>query len=177
MSKADVIEVEAAVFRVGKLGDDFAVQHDRTGDELGEERDKQRVIQNVIARHGAPIAVDDIGKLLEGEERNAQRERDAVERQVQTEGMVHVIKEEIVIFEIEQHAEIDCQTQQHQQKDGGGSVEAVGQILQHGILLPHGRFLYYRRIVPAVQESYRQVSGHRTGRAAHRVCRRGSVSL
>ena len=105
--RREVIEVEAAVFRVGKLGDDFAVQHDRTGDELGEERDKQRVIQNVIARHGAPIAVDDIGKLLKGEERDAQRECDAVERQVQTEGMVHVIKEEIVIFEIEQHAEVD----------------------------------------------------------------------
>ena len=32
------------------------------------------------------------------------------------------------------------QTQQHQQKDGGGGVEAVGQILQHGILLPAWSF-------------------------------------
>ena len=38
---------------------------------------------------------------------------------MQTEGMVHVIKEEIVIFEIEQHAEVDGQTQQHQRQADG----------------------------------------------------------
>lgn len=64
-----------AVFRVRKLRHDFAVQHDRPGDQLGEEGDEQRIIQNIVARNGALVAVDDVGKLLEGKKRNAQRQR------------------------------------------------------------------------------------------------------
>ena len=115
----EMIEVEMAVFHIRKLRHDFAVQHDRPRDELGEERDEERVIQNVVARHGALVAVDDVRKLLEGEKRNAQRQRQMVERQMQAERAVQVFKEEIVVFEIKQHAEVEEKPQQHQRQTEG----------------------------------------------------------
>ena len=114
-----MIEVEMAVFHIRKLRHDFAVQHDRPRDELGEERDEERVIQNVVARHGALVAVDDVRKLLEGEKRNAQRQRQMVERQMQAERAVQVFKEEIVVFEVKQHTEVEEKPQQHQRQTEG----------------------------------------------------------
>ena len=35
---------------------------------------------------------------------------------MQTEGVVHVVEEEIVILEVEQHADVERQTQQHQRQ-------------------------------------------------------------
>ena len=115
----EMIEVEMAVFHIRKLRHDFAVQHDRPRDELGEERDEERVIQNVVARHGALVAVDDVRKLLEGEKRNAQRQRQMVERQMQAERAVQVFKEEIVVFEVKQHTEVEEKPQQHQRQTEG----------------------------------------------------------
>ena len=115
----EMIEVEMAVFHICKLRHDFAVQHDRPRDELGEERDEERIIQNVVARNGALVAVDDVGKLLKGEKRNAQRQRQMVERQMQAERAVQVFKEEIVVFEVKQHTEVEEKPQQHQRQTEG----------------------------------------------------------
>ena len=114
-----VVKIEMAVLRVRKLRHDFAVQHDRPGDQLGEEGDEQRIIQNIVARNGALVAVDDVGKLLEGKKRNAQRQRQTVERQMQAERAVQVFKEEIVVFEVKQHAEVQKKPQQHQRQAHG----------------------------------------------------------
>ena len=95
------------------------MQHDRPGDQLGEEGDEQRIIQNIVARNGALVAVDDVGKLLEGKKRNAQRQRQMVERQMQAERAVQVFKEEIVVFEVKQHAEVQKKSQQHQRQAHG----------------------------------------------------------
>ena len=118
-ARREVVKIKAAVFGVGELRDDLAVQHDRPGDELREERHEQRVIENIVARHRAAVAVDDVGELLEGEKRDAQRQRDAVEREGEAERAVQVFAEEVVILEVEEHAEVGRQAQQHQRQAHG----------------------------------------------------------
>ena len=109
----EVRAVRMPVFGIRELRDDLAVQHDGAGDQLGEEGDEERVIHEVIARHGVPVAVDDVGELLEGEEGDAQGQRQPVQREVSAQG-VQVFAEEVVVFEPEEHAQVPGQAQQHQ---------------------------------------------------------------
>ena len=49
-----------------------AVTHDRTCDELREQREiEQKLAERLLRRDGIPIAVDDIGNCLEGKEADA----------------------------------------------------------------------------------------------------------
>ena len=156
-ARREVVEVEMAVFRVGELRHDLAVQHDRAGDQLREEGDEQRVVENMIARHRAAVAVDHIGELLEGEERNAQRQREVIQRKMRAEGAVEVVHKEVVVLEIEQHAEVEAKAQQHQRQADGlalaGEHELAERVVDQDAAHDDG---HIARVVVAVEHERRQ---------------------
>ena len=127
-ARGEVVEVEAAVLRVRELRHDLAVEHDGARDQLREERDEERVVEDVVARHRALVAVNHIGELLEGEERDAQRQRHVVEREREAKRAVHVRDEEVVILEVEQHAEVEGEAQQHQRQ-----ADALARRREHAL--------------------------------------------
>ena len=74
------------------------IADDRPGDELWEERDVEQEFCKRPLRRDIPAPdVDRVGKRLEGIKRNAQRQRQMVERQMQAKRAVQVFKEEIVV--------------------------------------------------------------------------------
>ena len=59
-----------------ELGHHLLVVDDRSGDELGEEGDEQQVVGEVVFAGLAAVGIDEVGDLLEGEERDAERQDD-----------------------------------------------------------------------------------------------------
>jgi len=60
---------------------DLVVPDDRTGDQLREQRNKQREVERVLQGGAAASShIDDVAHRLEREKRNTDRERDAVPR-------------------------------------------------------------------------------------------------
>jgi hypothetical protein len=83
------------------------VVHDRTGDELGEEGHKQRVVDEVEPVDPAPIRVNEEGNLLEREERDADRQHDLAQGEVEPPDRIEIVDEEVGILEVAQRREIE----------------------------------------------------------------------
>ena len=105
---------KVTVFRIGKLRNDFTVKNNRTGNQLREKSHKQGIIQKVIFGDSVCIAVNDVGKLLKGKERNTKGQNPVVKRQMQREGVVQVFGKEIVVSKQKKNAKIACDADQKQ---------------------------------------------------------------
>ena len=81
--------------------------HDRAGDELGEEGHEQRVVDEVQPIDLAPVRVHEEGDLLEREERDANRQHDLAEEEVEAGERVEVVHEEVGILEVAQRREVE----------------------------------------------------------------------
>ena len=92
---------------LSKLSNHFAVVHDRAGDELGEEGHEQRVVDEVQPIDRAPVRVHEEGDLLEREERDANRQHDLAEEEVEAGERVEVVHEEVGILEVAQRREVE----------------------------------------------------------------------
>jgi len=121
---------------------------DRPGDQLREEGGEERKIEQADRLGLAPCRVDQIGQLLEGEERDRQRQGYMGQPQFPAEGPVEVVDDEVGVLEPTQHRQVD-QDPEHQQaahqagpfpglgaldEDAQGEVEADGE-QQQGKLL------------------------------------------
>lgn len=83
----------------------------RAGHKLGEKSDEAGVFKQGAGLHLAVKGVDDERYLLKGKEADAEGEQDMAQRPVGMEEAVYGAYEEVVIFEIEEHAEVE--------RDGG----------------------------------------------------------
>ncbi len=93
---------------VAQLLRDVVVFHDRAGDELREHRDVEREVDDVAVRlHLAAVDVDQIRHRLEGEERDADRKRQIVIRDMDAEDVVDRAEEEAPVFEEAEHEDVD----------------------------------------------------------------------
>ena len=113
------------------LRDELARANDGSCDQLGKETDEEAEIQDVAYRlELAPVHVHGVTDDLEGEERNAHRQHDAVDTpavrpcylvarpgediehlEVNSEQVVDDISEEICVLEIAQQEEVDADAQ------------------------------------------------------------------
>ena len=113
------------------LRDEFAGTDDRPGHELGEETDEESEIQDVVNRlQLSLIDVDGVADDLEGKERDAHRQHDAVhapalhtdhlvtcpgehveDLEVHSEEVVHHVREEIGVLEVAEQEQVDADAQ------------------------------------------------------------------
>ena len=104
--------------------------------QLGEERDKQRVFQQIsLGPDIAAVNIDQIAQCLEDIERDADRQKNVIGLNIQfnSEKMGGVFRDvqcKIEIFEIEQNREIRCE---HCRQHSLGQVPRMTRIV---ILLP-----------------------------------------
>ena len=121
------------------LGDEVAGPNDRSGHESGEEGDVKQVVDPASERLKlTAVDVDGVAERLEGEERNADGQED-VQRLVNrasdgghAKPRAHALtygeeglEEEVGVFEVGQHAQVDAQAERHPslssgRADGGG---------------------------------------------------------
>ena len=121
------------------LGDEVAGPDDRSGHESGEEGDVKQVVDPASERlELTAVDVDGVAERLEGEERNADGQED-VQRLVNrasdgghAEPRAHALtygeeglEEEVGVFEVGQHAQVDDQAERDpslssSRADGGG---------------------------------------------------------
>ncbi len=97
---------EAHRFRLPELRHHLPVVDDRPGDQLREEGHEQAVVQEPVFRRFALGGIDQIGDLLEGEERDAERQDDGADAEVQAGQRADILHDEDGIFEIGQHRQI-----------------------------------------------------------------------
>ena len=98
------------------LGNEVFGPDDRAGYQLREEREIEQVIGPVVQGFElSPADVDRIAHRLEYEERNTDRQEDVLEvEEPLSEEVVGDFDQEIRIFEIAQHAQIDQYAQSHE---------------------------------------------------------------
>lgn len=106
-----VAPVDAREHAALKLGHHFLVVDDRPGDELGEEGREQREVQELHLLGFAAGAVDQIGDLLEGEERDRQRQHDPRQRTVGVEETEDVVGHEVRVLEPAQQGQVRDQAE------------------------------------------------------------------
>jgi hypothetical protein len=78
------------------------VADDWTGDELRKHRDVDRDLEQAAVRRGAAMNVDEVRERVKGEERNAERQCEAEQREGLTDDSVEGANGELGVFE---HAE------------------------------------------------------------------------
>src|SRR5262249_8741447 len=72
-TKTKVGDVEAEVLSLLELRHNLFVVVNRTGDQMREKRDEERVMERVVLACFAAVGVDQKGNLREGEERDSDR--------------------------------------------------------------------------------------------------------
>src|SRR4030095_10311870 len=85
---------------LSKLSDHLAVMHDRTSDELWEEGHEQRVVDEIESVDLAPVRVHEERDLLERKKRDANRQNDFTEDDVEAGDRIEVVHEEVGILEV-----------------------------------------------------------------------------
>lgn len=88
------------------MRDDFLVQYNRPGNELGEKGDKSSVIGKGIMPGLPRAAVDNKRELLEGKKADAQGEKNVFQVKVRPEDIIDIFNEEIVVFKIKYNGQV-----------------------------------------------------------------------
>ena len=104
-------ELLLGVGAVPELLGDHVVADDRAGDELGEQRDERREVDEVPGRAaGPPVDVDQVRHRLEDEERQADRQDDPRPGERlqphRAEQRVEAVDPEVGVLEVAQRAEV-----------------------------------------------------------------------
>ncbi len=101
---------------------------DRTGEQLREEGREQAELDGAGALDDAARRIDEIGDLLEGEERDRQRQDDVVKGEVAARRRRDIVDDEIGVFVITEQAEIDDETEDEQRLRAVGSTGGAGAL-------------------------------------------------
>ena len=118
-----------------ELGNELVGTDDGTRHKLGKESGVETEVEDIVGMaHFALVHIDNIADVLEGEEADADRQDDGVGYGVVGGGDgVEDVGEEVGVFEIAQHAQVDHHARNHQGTaalggtDAGGGF-AVGQV-------------------------------------------------
>jgi hypothetical protein len=82
------------------------VADDWTGDELRKHRDVDRDLEQAAVRRGAAMNVDEVRERVKGEERNAERQFEAGQREGLTDDSVEGANGELGVFENGEDCEV-----------------------------------------------------------------------
>ena len=96
--------------------------HDRTRNELWKKGDKQRVLGQRTVRHLAPVSVHNKGNLLKGKKTDAQRKKNAPQYKIGSKRGIHRVEEEVKVFKVKQHAQIERHRKNHDRPAGQGQT-------------------------------------------------------
>ena len=116
--------------RLLELRHELGRSHDGPGDQVRKEGHEQRVIEEVASRHRAPqVYVEGVGHRGERVERDADRQHDIGRRRLvgDSEGIHRrgeVRLQEAAVLEVQQHAEIDDDRQEHPRAPAGLPLRA-----------------------------------------------------
>jgi len=89
------------------MRDHFLVMHDRSRNKLREKHDEQAEFEQVVFLGFSSIGIDQIANLLKRKERNSYGENDMSKAEVCAENGVHIFNQEVRIFEVCQHRELN----------------------------------------------------------------------
>src|SRR6202011_4069368 len=109
------------------LRKDLAVVGDRPGQQLREKHHEEAIFEEVVLGDLAAGGIDEIGNLLKGEERNAERQQNVLQHKIGLQRGVGGVDQEIGVFEIAEHKHVDHDPEGQQQAD---PVGAAGQALR-----------------------------------------------
>jgi len=90
-----------------ELRDHLGVMHQRSCDQVREERHEKRIADDVAFDFRAAHHVDEIGDLLEREEGYAERKHDVDERKRRARQHVDAFDDEICVFEIAEQRQVE----------------------------------------------------------------------
>ena len=109
------------------LGDEVPGPDDRACDQLGEEREVEKVVAPVAERFElSAVDVDRVAHRLEHEERDADRQEDVLElEEPLPEHLVGDVDQEVGVFEISQHPEVHHDAQYDEPPFRGAAPHAV----------------------------------------------------
>ncbi len=93
--------------RRAQLRDDLRIMDDRPGEQLREKRREQAELDRPGPADDATRRINQIGDLLEGEERDRQRQDDVMEREVRPRRRGDILDDEVGVFVIAEQPEID----------------------------------------------------------------------
>ena len=117
--EAEVELVRGGAARLGELGDELGRAHDRTRDEVREEGHEQSVVEKVLGRLGAAqIDVERVGEGREGVEADSDGKDDvplgrAIFDPERPHQSYEIGEQELAIFEIAEHPEINDDADDH----------------------------------------------------------------
>ena len=103
----EVSQLRAIDFRDAKLRHHLRVMQDRAGDQVRKVGHEQRVVDRIAFHHLARVHVHQVGNLRECEERNAEGQHHAEQRDIRARQLRGRPQEEIRIFEVRQRGQID----------------------------------------------------------------------
>ena len=102
-----------------------------TGDQLWEETDEQAVIDEIMLGDFAVVRVHQIGDLLEGKERNRQRQDDVAHRPTEVEGAVECAEKKACVFVITQQGDVSGNAKYQHSLRGPSHQVATDQVVDH----------------------------------------------
>src|ERR1700761_8269920 len=92
--------------------------HDRPGDELRKEENEGAIFTKREGLHAPGLDVDQEGDLLEGDERDAERQNDVKQNEVGAESVVDRPIDEVGIFEKAEEGDVEQNAdQQHRARE------------------------------------------------------------
>ena len=95
---------------------DLAPAHQRAGEDLREEADVKGVANEVVARRAPGPKIDEIHDVVEGEKRDAERQRDLEPRRLEARDQGREIGEEVEILEEAEDEEIAGERERDQDR-------------------------------------------------------------
>ena len=120
MPTAKRVCVEAAGGAL-ELRDGLAVVDDRPGDQLREEHHEEEIVAQGERLDAAAGDVDQEGDLLEGDERDAERQDHLVEDEVLPAQVVHHRDGEVRVLEVAEEADVEGDAERQQQGAAAGA--------------------------------------------------------
>ena len=119
------------------LRHDLGVMGDRPRDQLRKKCDEEGVIERRKVTHQTAIGIDQKRDLLEGDERNTDRQDDVRHHPLGTKKIVHVGDEEAGIFEIAEEAEIEDDADRENSAGAGARKPAIDDQLAEAEINRH----------------------------------------
>src|ERR1019366_1859083 len=123
-------------FAVGKLGDDLPMAHDRSGNEVGEEDDKESIIQETVMSGLVAIDIDQVANLGKGEERDRQRQNNIESSEIMPGDLPQEREDKVGVFVIAQQQQIQPDAQRengaaHRSRSEAQDALGDGVIKEH----------------------------------------------
>ena len=104
--------------------------HDRPGDQLGEEKNEGAIFAKREGFDPPGLNVDQEGDLLEGDERDAERQNDIQQDEIGAKDVIDRAIDEVGVFEEAEEDDIEQEADEQHRPRQAGRVAALAQSQQ-----------------------------------------------